>query len=148
MKFVKDHRGDRREFGIINPLAEKHAFCHITDAGPGTGVVFKTDLISDFAADIAAAFRSHPVSQQARGDPPGLEHDNLAAGPVQKHLRDLRGFPGAGRCADNDPAAGNRGRAQRRLQFIDGIVTPVHCLLKNKTPRRSFEAFCIIKPNG
>ena len=81
-------------------MPQQHAFGDETDLGFRRRDVFETDLVTDFAAEFHAEFLRDACGEQSRGEPSRLQNYDLPVteqSRLQKHLRHLRGFAGAGR---------------------------------------------------
>ena len=99
MELVEHHDADVVEIAVIlEPAQQDPLGDEAQPRGPGK-MVLETDLVPDFAAELAVPFPRHPRGDGARCDPARLEDDDaLVAGQpgVEEHLRHLGRLAGAG----------------------------------------------------
>jgi hypothetical protein len=81
VELVKDERGDAGKFLVLNDLAEEDAFGDESDPCFGAGDIFKTDLVSDFAAELGFAFEGDASCKESRGESARLKDNDL---PIAK----------------------------------------------------------------
>lgn len=99
VKFIEDDGGNPLERRISDELAEQNAFRLEFDFGGGADAILEAHLVADLAPQLHVEFLRDAGSEHPRGEPTRLQHDALPAteqAVLEEHLRDLRGFAGAG----------------------------------------------------
>jgi hypothetical protein len=91
VKFVEKNRGYAAQIRILDQLAEEDAFGDKADPGPSRSDVLKPDLVTNFVAKAAVAFRRNPRREETRGKPARLKNHDLAVAEkavIEEYLRD------------------------------------------------------------
>ena len=76
VELVEDHESNAVECGIVVQLAGEDALGDHFDAGASADSGIGADAVSNALPDVLAEQGGHAVSGGARGDAPGLEHDD------------------------------------------------------------------------
>ena len=78
MKLIEDDQGDAVQGGIVEEAPGEDAFRDHLQAGVRGDPAVETDGVAHGPAHGFAALPGHPPGRRHRGDPPGLQHDNLS----------------------------------------------------------------------
>ena len=123
VKFIEDDGRDAREFIVLNQLPEQNAFGFKFDFGGGADAILEAHLIADLAAKLHVEFLRDAGSEHPRGETARLQHDALPAAEqavLEEHLRDLRGFAGAGGCLQHEAFRRLEGGDDVGFDFVNG----------------------------
>ena len=122
VELVEDDRPNPLELRVGGHLAEQQGLGHELDAGLRRFDPLEADLVADLRPELAAPLLRDARGEQAGGDPPGLQHDDLPLDQteVQQHLRNTRRLARARRGAQDEAPRPPAGGDQVGLQQVDG----------------------------
>jgi hypothetical protein len=123
VEFVEQHGRDAVERGIVEDHAGEDALGHHLDPRPAADLRAEAHAKAHRLAHRLAKGLRHALGCGARGQPPGLQHDDLTSlhpGLVEQHERHARGLACAGR--GHEHRIGLRAQAcrERAENRIDG----------------------------
>ena len=124
VKFVEHQRAHAAQRSVEGHLTKQYTLCHETDARAIADARFEAYLITHYVAERNRHFLGHTFRQHAGGETARLQDDDFAAFAEQtmaeKHLRDLRGFAGAGRRLHDQPPLRPKAGDDGVFDFVDG----------------------------
>lgn len=122
MELVEDHQADALERRVFLQPTGEHAFGDHFDARGRPDLAFEANAVTDGFPDPFAQLAGHPLGRGARGQAPGLEHDDALAGQprlVEQRERHAGSLARPGRCLEHGFVAFTQGLAQGRQYGID-----------------------------
>ena len=122
VEFIEHHRAHALEFGIRCHLPEQEGLGHELDARLGGLHAFEANLVTHFTPKPDLAFLRDARGEEAGGDAPRLQDDDLALHEIQveEHLGDAGRLARPRRSAQDYPAHATAGGDQAVLKGIDG----------------------------
>jgi hypothetical protein len=120
VELVEDHHADTGQFRVVDQAAGQDTLGNHLDAGGGADPAFHTHPVADGPADILTQQFRHAPRRHARRQPPGLQHQYLAAAqPVlaQQRQRNQRRLAGPGRGLEDGACTVAQCFAQPRQGF-------------------------------
>ena len=122
VELVEKHRGHAVEGRIVEDHAGEDALGDHLDAGASGDAGFQPHAVADGLADRLAEHRRHARGRRPRGQPTGLQDDQLAGtnpGLLEQRERNAGGLAGARRGDEDGRVALDQGAAKRREDVLD-----------------------------
>jgi len=133
VEFVKQHRDDARERGIVDDHARENTFGDDLDPGLARDFRAEAHAQTDGFADRFVKIVRHARGGGACGEPARLEHQDaggwsrlLRPWLCGKDQRHPRGFAGPGRRHQHRRIIGAQSRGQFRQRGVDGERRGIH----------------------
>ena len=139
VEFVKDHRRDTVQQGIVLQHAREDAFGHDFDARAGRDLALEADAIADRLTDRFTELRSHIAGCCARRDTARFQHQDFARAPggLKQRERYARGLAGAGRCFQHHTRPHTQACEQFGQDDVYGLGLAGHVLRRWRASRHS-----------
>src|ERR1051326_6727810 len=99
VEFVENEGRNASQSGVLDDLAQEHAFGNEAEAGLRAADIFEPDLITHFATQFDVALPSDPGRQETSSQSPRLQDDDLSRAKqpmVKQHLGHLGGLARTG----------------------------------------------------
>ena len=125
VKLVEHQRADSAQRRVERHLPQENAFRDIPDLRGLRHAGFEPDLVADRRAKRRAHLFGHAFGQQARRQPPRLQHYHLARiqkSMTEQDLRQLCRLAGTRRGSHDEPPCHPQAGDDRGFQFIDGQI--------------------------
>ena len=96
MELIEQHRSHAGQLWTAQQLLGEDTVSLEKDGGLPPAAAVKADLVADPGAESRARLGGDPGGEAARGEPPGLEHEDFSGHGAEEKLGRLRRLSAAG----------------------------------------------------